>query len=196
EVLSSNPGNFEGADILVVSFIAELIAGVAVPAEPSEVAPVERPTSFEPLLEPDPPTPQIAMDVPIPAAPVATPVSVVRTAQPAMAPAREVSIPAPTPAPAQLAVASTAAAPQPARVVLPVRAPEVHEETHPSSTAAALSRCRSDCHSVDGSCDIRDHAPAQERVKSAACAGCNGHDNSCSDAGALAAQLNYSCGSC
>ena len=140
EVLSSNPGNFEGADILVVSFIAELIAGVAVPAEPSEVAPVERPTSFEPLLEPDPPTPQIAMDVPIPAAPVATPVSVVRTAQPAMAPAREVSIPAPTPAPARLAVASTAAAPQPARVVLPVRAPEVHEETHPSSTAIDQQR--------------------------------------------------------
>lgn len=136
EVLSPTPGNFEGADILVVSFIAELIAGVAVPAEPSEVVPVERRTSFEPLLEADATTPHIAMEVPIPAAPVATPVPVVRTVQSAMAPAREVSIPAPMPVPARVAtVASTAATPQLASGPLPVHAPDVHEETHSNSTA-------------------------------------------------------------
>src|SRR5690242_8711789 len=35
EVLSPNAGNFEGGDILVVSFIADLIAGLAVPVETS-----------------------------------------------------------------------------------------------------------------------------------------------------------------
>src|SRR5581483_11620997 len=141
EVLSANPGNFEGADILVVSFIAELIAGVAVPAEPSEATPVEPRTSFEPLLEAHSPTPQIAMEVAIPAAPIATPVLELRTAQPAMVPAREVSPPAPAPTPPRFTAAlSTAAVPQPSRVPLPVRAPEVHEETHPISTAIDQQR--------------------------------------------------------
>ncbi len=141
EVLSPNPEDFEGADILVVSFIADLIAGVALPAEPSEVEPVEHRTNFEPLLEPGLPTPQIAMEVPLPAAPVATPVPVVRTAQPAVAPTRPSAGGAPRPTPARLAPASlTAAAPQPARAPLPVHAPEVYSETHPIDTATDQQR--------------------------------------------------------
>lgn len=141
EVLSPDPGNFEGADILVVSFIADLIAGVAVPAEQSEAAPVERRTSFEPLVEPDLPSPQIAMEIPIPAAPVATPVPIVRTAQPAIAPTHEVSVPAPTTARTRLATASSIAArPQPERAPLSIHAPEVHEETQSLSTATDQQR--------------------------------------------------------
>lgn len=141
EVLSANPGNFEGADILVVSFIADLIAGVAVPAEQSEAAPVERRTSFDPLVEPDLPTPQIAMEVPIPAAPVATPVPVVREVQPAIAHAREVSIPAPMSMPVRsIPASSTASAPQPARPTVPAHAPEFHEETHPITPATDQQR--------------------------------------------------------
>lgn len=137
EVLSPNPGNFEGADILVVSFIADLIAGVAVSAEQIEAAPVQLRTSFEPLVEPDLPRPQIAMELPIPAVPLATTVPVLKTAQPAIAPAREVSIPAPArPTP----TSSTAAAPQPACEPLPVHAPEIHEEAHPIPTATDHQR--------------------------------------------------------
>ena len=141
EVLSPNPGNFEGADILVVSFIADLIAGVAVPAEQSEASSIERRTSFGPLVEPDLPRPEIALEIPIPASPVATPVPVVRTAQPAIAPRREGSVPAPAPKPSRPEPASsTAATPQPVRAPLPVHAPELQEETHPISTATDQQR--------------------------------------------------------
>lgn len=139
EVLSPNPGNFEGADILVVGFIADLIAGVAVPAEANEAAAVEFRTSFGALPDAELPAPQIAMEVPIPAVPAATPVTVVRTAEPVIAPAREVSIPAPTPARSAPA-ASTAAAPQLSRVPLPVHAPELYQVTHPISTGMDRQR--------------------------------------------------------
>jgi TonB family protein len=141
EVLSPNPGNFEGADILVVGFIADLIAGVAVPAESSQAAPVELRTSFEPLLDADLPTPQIAMEVPIPAAPVAIPLPVVRSAEPAIAPVREISTAAPSPMPARSApAASTAVAAQPAPVPLPIHTPEVRDDAHRISAAMDQQR--------------------------------------------------------
>ncbi len=73
EVLSPNPGNFEGGDILVVNFISDLIAGVAVPAEPDEAGAIGLRSNFEPLVDPDLPRPEIAFEMPTPATPAVKP---------------------------------------------------------------------------------------------------------------------------
>lgn len=126
EVLSPNPGNFEGGDILVVTFIADLIAGAAVPVEQNEAA-IERRTSFEPLTEPDQPRPQIALEVPIPATPISTPAPSHRAAEPASIAASEVVTPPPPKPVAGHSVVSSPAVPMPMRAPAPMPAPELPE---------------------------------------------------------------------
>lgn len=120
EVLSPIPGNFEGADILVVSFMADLVAGIAVPAEQTEAPTAEKRISFEPLLEQHQPIPEIAFELPIPATPVATPLPIIKATEPVAIVPEHALAPAVTRVASGAAqAASIAAVPQPTRAGLP-----------------------------------------------------------------------------
>lgn len=129
EVLSPNPGNFEGGDILVVNFISDLIAGVAVPPEPSEAPAVQLRNNFEPLLEPDLPRPEIAFEVSNAAAPAAMPQPIAPTLeQTTIAPRETLSPPALEPVAARTApMASSAATLAPTRAPAPPQIQETWE---------------------------------------------------------------------